>query len=226
MKQGILVWDLPVRIFHWSLVGCFALAWLTSESERYQGIHLLAGYLLLALIGLRLVWGLVGSRYARFPQFVRGPSAVLGYLRSLLGNKPEHHVGHNPAGALAIVLLLLLGLGTGISGWLHFNEIGVDVLEEVHEALASAMLALVAIHVLGVALSGWLHKENLVKAMFTGRKSGEAAAGISRAHGIIALLLVLVLGVLGWNLVQGTWPALMNPGAVGTGQDHHHGDDD
>ena len=98
-----LVWDVPVRVFHWLLVLCFAGAWLTAESEHWRLVHVTLGYTMAGLVAFRVLWGLVGTRYARFASFVRGPSAVLGYLKSLIGRHPEHHTGHNPAGALAIV---------------------------------------------------------------------------------------------------------------------------
>ena len=96
--KSILVWDWPVRLGHWLMVGGFALAWLTSESESWRLVHVGAGATVVAVAGFRLLWGVIGSRYARFAAFVRGPRAVLGYLETLIDNHPEHHVGHNPAG--------------------------------------------------------------------------------------------------------------------------------
>lgn len=170
MEQRIRVWDFPTRLFHWSLATSFTVAFVTAESERWRDIHVFAGYTLLGLITFRLVWGLIGSRHARFSDFVRGPAAVLRYLRSLLSSRPEHHVGHNPAGGLVIVLLLVLGLASGASGWATYNESGGEWLEELHEGLANAMLALVAVHLAGVAVASLIHRENLVKAMITGYK--------------------------------------------------------
>jgi cytochrome b len=170
MTTTTRVWDLPTRLFHWLLVGSFAGAWLTSESERLQNLHHLCGYLLLGLIGFRLLWGFVGSRHARFADFVRGPTAVLDYLRSLASGQPQHYIGHNPAGAVAILLLLALGVLTGASGWMSLNDIGGEWLEELHEGLATAMLVVAGVHVAGVIVSSLLHKENLIKAMITGTK--------------------------------------------------------
>ncbi|MEZ5449519.1 MAG: cytochrome b/b6 domain-containing protein [Thiolinea sp.] len=109
MKQRILVWDVPTRIFHWAFALSFAGAYLTSESERYADIHYALGYLFAGLLVFRLIWGLVGTRYARFGSFLFAPGQVLTYVRSLLSSAPQHYIGHNPAGALAIVLLLGLG---------------------------------------------------------------------------------------------------------------------
>ncbi len=128
------------------------------------------GYTMLGLVAFRLLWGFVGPRHARFASFVRGPAAVVRYLRSLLTSAPEHHVGHNPAGAVAILLLLGIALAAIASGWATYNDLGGHWLEEAHEFLAGAMLAVVGVHLAGVALSSWLHRENLVAAMLTGRK--------------------------------------------------------
>ncbi|MDH5206909.1 MAG: cytochrome b/b6 domain-containing protein, partial [Hylemonella sp.] len=115
-SKKILVWDLPVRVFHWLLVLCFFGAYLSSESERWMLLHVTLGYTLGGLLAFRLLWGLWGTRHARFVNFVRGPMAVARYLGSLLRGRPEHHVGHNPAGALAVVLLLVLGAVTAFTG--------------------------------------------------------------------------------------------------------------
>jgi cytochrome b len=107
----ILVWDLPVRVFHWLLVASFAGAWLTAEGEQWRLLHVSLGYTVLGLVAFRLVWGVFGTRYARFSSFIRGPSAVARYLGNLMHGRPQHYTVHNPAGAVAIVALLLLGLG-------------------------------------------------------------------------------------------------------------------
>lgn len=199
-RRRILVWDAPVRVFHWLMVLCFAGAYLTSESERWRLVHVSLGYTMAALVGFRLVWGLVGTRHARFANFVRGPLAVARYLGSLLRGQPEHHVGHNPAGAWAIVALLALAAGVTATGWAHYNELGGDWLAEAHELAANAMLLTVGVHVAGVVLSSWLHRENLVRAMLTGRKTGRPEDGIHRAGYAVAVLLLAAVLVFGWWL--------------------------
>lgn len=195
----VLVWDLPTRIFHWSLVICFAGAWLTSDSERQQLLHLLFGYSLFGLIGFRVVWGFIGSRYARFGNFFKGPGATLRYLGSMAKRQPEHHVGHNPAGAVAVWLLLGLGLAVAITGWQMVVGSAGESLEEIHEALAIAMLVVVGVHIVGVIVSSLLHRENLPRAMVTGYKPGlRPEDGIARKSGIVALLLVAALAAF-WS---------------------------
>ncbi len=172
----VAVWDPLLRLFHWGFAASFALAWLTAESERWRDVHVILGYTMMGLVAFRLFWGLAGPRHARFSSFVRGPAAILRYLRSLLAGRPEHHLGHNPAGAVAIVALLALALLAGGSGWLLYNDLGGEWLEESHEALASAMLAVVGVHLAGVAVASFLHRENLARAMLTGRKKAPPAA--------------------------------------------------
>lgn len=199
--QKILVWDWPVRIGHWLMVGGFILSWLTGDSETYRLVHIYAGATVLAVAAFRLPWGVIGSRYARFVDFVRGPGAVKDYAASLLKLEPAHHVGHNPAGGWAIVLLLGLGILTSLAGWAIYNDIGGHLLEELHEGLASAMLAVVFIHLIGVFSGSLLHGENLVRAMFTGRKQGLPEEAIPSARPIAAILL------LAWVVAAGWWIA-------------------
>jgi cytochrome b len=193
-SHKILVWDLPVRLFHWSLALSFAIAYLSSESERWQLIHITSGYVLAALIVFRVIWGFVGSRYARFAEFVRGPGAIKDYLRGLLRLRPLHYTGHNPAGAVAVLALLSLGLLTAASGWATFIEFGGDVLEELHEGAASIMLAVVGIHVAAVLLTSLLHHENLVASMIHGFKKGSANLAIPRPYWSVALALLALIG--------------------------------
>ncbi|WP_395694655.1 cytochrome b/b6 domain-containing protein [Piscinibacter sp.] len=166
----VFVWDAPVRLFHWLMVICFAGAYVTAESEHWRLLHVTLGYTMAGLVGFRIIWGLVGTQHARFASFVRGPRAALAYLRSLLGPRPQHYLGHNPAGGLAIVGLLALIALTAASGYATYNELGGDWLEELHEFAADALLILVGVHLAGVAVGSFVHKENLVRAMITGRK--------------------------------------------------------
>ncbi len=190
----VLIWDLPTRLFHWSLAICFAGAWLTSDSERQQLLHLLFGYSLFALIGFRIVWGFIGSRYARFGSFFQGPGATLRYLASMAKRRPGHYIGHNPAGAVAVWLLLGLGLAVAITGWQMVAGSAGESLEDVHETLATAMLVVVGVHIVGVIVSSVLHRENLPRAMVTGYKSGlRPEDGIARTSGVVAVLMIAAL---------------------------------
>lgn len=196
--QKILVWDWPVRLGHWLMAGAFIVAWLTAESETWRLVHVVAGSCVLAVALFRLPWGLIGSRYARFGEFVRGPGAVKAYLTSLLRLEPKHHVGHNPAGGWAIVVLLGLAILSGLSGWATYNEIGGEIFEELHEALTASMLAVVIVHLAGVFSGSLVHGENLVKAMFTGRKQGRPEEAIPSARPLAALVLLAWVALTAW----------------------------
>src|SRR6185436_18145870 len=162
-KRKVLVWDLPTRVFHWLLALSFAGAFLTAESERYRDVHVMLGYTMLGLVVFRLVWGLVGTRYARFGSFAFGPRSVLIYLKSLFTRSPQHYMGHNPAGSWAIYALLALSLLAGATGYATYQDIGGHGMEDVHEALANTLLGLVFVHIAGVVLSSVVHCENLVR---------------------------------------------------------------
>ena len=205
-EEHVLVWDAPVRVFHWLMVLCFAGAWISAESERWRLLHATLGYTVAGLVAFRIVWGLVGTKHARFASFVRAPGAALRYLGSLVRGAPEHHVGHNPAGALAIVALLGVAAVVVASGWAAYNDVFKDVFEELHEGAAEALMALVLLHVAAVIVSGWLHRENLVRAMFTGRKPGTPADAVKRAWRSVAVLMVAA--VIGFWASQ--WQAAPN----------------
>ena len=166
---AIKVWDIAVRMFHWSLVGAMAYEFLAEEgTATHNGV----GYAILGLIGFRLVWGFVGSRHARFSDFVPSPGAALRYALDILKGHPRRYIGHNPAGAVMVIALLLMVAATAGSGWAMTTDAlwGEEWIEELHEGLANATLVLIGLHVLGVIAASWQHRENLVKAMITGRK--------------------------------------------------------
>ena len=131
----VKVWDLSVRIFHWSLVTFFVLSYLTGD--ELGTVHAWSGYGIVTLLAYRVLWGLVGTRYARFSHFIYGPARIKSYLKSLLGPKPEHYYGHNPAGGLMVLLLLIslsLSCFTGLKAY----------AEEGHGPLADAQIALIS----------------------------------------------------------------------------------
>jgi len=190
MQQRILVWDVPTRAFHWLLALSFAGAFLTAESERYRDVHAMLGYTVLGLVAFRLLWGLIGTRHARFGSFAYGPRSVLTYLKLLLGRSPQHYLGHNPAGSWAIYALLGLSLLAGASGYATYQDLGGRWMEEVHEALANALLAVVLVHIAGVFVSSLLHRENLVRSMLDGRKRAQSGEPIRHPRRFIGVALV------------------------------------
>jgi cytochrome b len=198
----ILVWDWPVRVGHWMLVGAFALAWLTSESEAWRLAHAWAGGTMAGVVLFRLVWGMVGTRHARFASFVRGPGAALAYLKDLLSGRPRHTVGHNPAGALAILALLAMTLLTAASGWLVYQDLGGHAIEELHEGLATALLGVALLHLAGVVLGSLAHRENLARAMLTGFKQGPAAEAIAGARPWALIALIACAALCAWWIAK------------------------
>ncbi len=191
------VWDPAVRIFHWSLVLTCLVAFISSESS--EGVHAVAGYLILALLLFRIIWGFIGTRHARFVDFIYGPAEISAYLKGFLSGRSGHYLGHNPAGGLMVVLLLaslLITCWTGLKAWGAeghgplSNESGLsitatahadsgsrkgghdgdEVYEEVHEFFAGFTLFLIVLHISGVLVTTVLHREHLIKGMITGRK--------------------------------------------------------
>lgn len=174
-EQTITVWDPLVRLFHWSLVVSFAVAWLSADD--LADLHEWAGYTAAALIALRLVWGVVGSNYAQFRQFVRSPGTIMNFVRALWRRQEPRYIGHNPLGSLMILALIAAMTITALTGWMYTLDAfwGEEWVEETHEAVANLMLGMVAIHITGVMYASYVHKENLVRAMFTGKKRAAVA---------------------------------------------------
>jgi len=156
------IWDLPTRVFHWTLALSFFGAYLLAESERVRHIHVMFGYTVLALVVFRLLWGVFGTPYARFRSFAFGPRAALAHVKGLAHRDVPEHAGHTPAGSWAIWAMLALALTTAVTGWLHLNEIGGEALEEVHEVAANVWLLVVFVHVAGVIVSSLVERRNLV----------------------------------------------------------------
>lgn len=178
-RSTVKVWDLFVRVFHWSLVASFAIAFLTGD--ELETLHIWAGYAAASLVALRLVWGAIGSKYARFAQFVKSPASVFRYLADVATGREARYLGHNPAGGAMVVALLIMLVGLGVTGILMTTPAywHSDALEDVHEVMANLTLALVLFHVGGVLLASIRHHESLVRAMITGRKRAPEGDDIS-----------------------------------------------
>ncbi|MDD1611657.1 MAG: cytochrome b/b6 domain-containing protein [Methylococcaceae bacterium] len=212
-QSTVPVWDILIRIFHWSLVVSFIVAYLTSEEENPW--HIYSGYTVLGLIIFRLIWGFIGSQYARFSEFARSPAVVYQYVKSLRAGHPQHYLGHNPLGGWMVIAMLLTLFVVTLSGLKVYaieegkgplagaqqmqltpiaeayaededededeedreqksteaSKADEEFWEEIHEASSNLMLLLIAFHVFGVILSSRLHRENLIKAMLTGKKN-------------------------------------------------------
>ena len=183
----VKVWDPFVRVFHWSLAGLFLVAYATGD--QIEKVHIAAGYAIAGLIAARFIWGFIGTRHARFASFVQPPRKVLAYLRDTAVLRAPRHIGHNPAGGAMIIALLATLTGTCITGYMMTTDAfwGSKWIEDVHETLANLVVGLIVVHVLGVLIASFEHKENLVKAMITGRKknlpeSEDGQASLASRH--------------------------------------------
>lgn len=183
--ESVRVWDRFIRVFHWTLVAGFATAFISGEVGA-DVLHVWTGYLLCVMLALRLYWGFRGSEYARFRSFFFSPAETLAYVRGMLAGQPRHYLGHNPAGALMVFTMLGLLLLIFLSGLLTLAAIDYEgpllflanrvsdeasyAFRDLHGFLPILGLILVVLHLIGVAAGSIQHKENLVRAMLTGKK--------------------------------------------------------
>jgi cytochrome b len=177
---SIRVWDPVVRLFHWTVVAGCAINLLVEEGNT---LHRAVGYVVAAAVAVRVAWGFVGKGHARFSDFIPTPTAVLGYLRQLVSRNEPRFIGHNPAGSIMILLLLGSLIAVSITGWMMGLDrfFGDETLEELHETFAMAILVLAGIHVAAAVFESVRHRENLIKAMFTGRKRKPAGTDVDHA---------------------------------------------
>jgi cytochrome b len=214
------VWDLPVRVMHWGLVLAVGGAWLTRELEGdWFAWHVRCGYAVLLLAATRIVWGFVGTRHARFADFVRGPRAVLRYLRGGAGEDGQRIAGHNPLGALMVLALLLMLLTQATLGLFANDKImstgplfgyvsaeTSDRLTSLHKQLFDVIVVAVAVHVAAALFYLWMRRENLILPMITGRKPGDllppGASDIGPSRTLLAVGIAAALGALLWWVVK------------------------
>jgi cytochrome b len=204
--RRILVFDAFVRVFHWLLaaafIAAFGLANLADDHSDAFIAHMLIGMVIVFIVALRIVWGFVGSRYARFGSFLFGPRETASYMAGVLGRTDDrNYVGHNPGSAWAIFAMLVLFIGLGVTGLL--NARGLEAAEELHEILAWSVAGLAAIHVAGVFLHVVRRKENIVASMIHGHKRGTAEAAIGAPRRWAAVALVLLTGLWAFAIVDG-----------------------
>jgi cytochrome b len=218
-KPHVPVWDIPTRLFHWSVVLLLCISWFSAD-QGYMRVHLVSGLTLLALLLFRIGWGLVGSTTARFSNFLHPPRRVVGYLKGLAGGDRIFHAGHNPAGGwmvLALIAVLLAQVATGLfanDGVRFHGPLALLVSEDastrltgIHGLIFDAILILVWCHVVAVGFYLLVKGDNLVWPMITGKKSRAhlpAELNIVFTRLYIALLLLAVsAGVAAWIMIQG-----------------------
>ena len=200
----VLIWDLPTRIFHWLLtIGFFisaAVAVTADEDSPLFSTHMILGIVLAVMVLLRIVWGIVGTRYARFTSFLFSPLALMKYgIGALSGTEPRS-IGHNAGSSYAIYAMLGLVLATAVTGLMISN--GNEAAEELHELASYSLMAVVCCHLIGVAWYSLRHKENITLSMVTGRKEASAADAIPSSRPITGILFLLLVGFLTVQLFQ------------------------
>ncbi len=171
--EDVRVWDPLVRLFHWLLVTAFITAWVTGD--ELKSVHIYAGYTIIGLLAVRVLWGLFGSTHARFSDFIYHPATTLGYLADMVRLRARRYLGHNPAGGMMVLALIGMLSAITATGYMMTTDAywGVRWVQETHETLVNITLVLIGLHLAGVAFASLEHRENLVKAMITGRKRAE-----------------------------------------------------
>ncbi len=206
MKK-IKVYDLPTRLFHWSFaalfLGAFILAKTTDDESLAFSYHMLLGIVLCFLIGLRIVWGFVGSKYARFSSFRLYPRELVIYFRDLLTSRTARFPGHNPASSWAAIAMLVLGLGIGLSGYMMTQGSGKDFYEDLHELFANAFIVVIALHILGLLIHSFRHKENIALSMLDGGKASfNESLAIKSSRPFAALAFIFLVGAFNFHLIK------------------------
>lgn len=231
--RRVYVWDIPTRLFHWSLLGLVLLCWFTGDEESYANIHRIAGEAIAGLLVFRVIWGFIGGERARFADFAAGPAAVIRHVGDLFSKTPKRHLGHNPLGGVAVFLLLAVTATVVVTGLFSSHEsfagpfagVGGLQLSDLHEGAFRVLQALVAVHVLGVVVETFKAKDALVPAMITGSKSrrGDEPGVDARRAGLLALCVAVAAGA-GVSAYLVTAP----PGVVSEhgGEGHHEGGED
>lgn len=206
MRQ-VLVYDLPTRVFHWLFAGFFVTAFAISnlvddDSVRFS-LHMLAGMGMVFVVVLRLIWSLVGTRHARLTDLSLNPAQLVAYFKGMFSGASGRWIGHNPASSWAAVLMILLALGLGTTGYLMATGGENDSIKEVHELMANAFLVVVLLHLAGVAAHVLRHRDRLQTSMVTGRKPALTGDQESvRSVPVAGMGFVLLTGLFMGYLVQ------------------------
>ncbi len=199
-----LVWDAPTRMFHWLFAGGFAvaavIALLFDDSSPVFPYHAIIGLAITLMVCLRVVWGLVGSRYARFSTFAFGPAAVARYIKGALFGIARTYIGHNPGSAYAVFAMLVLMISLAVTGIMMGR--GNENVKELHEVLAYGMIGVVIAHILGVVFHTIRHRENIIASMIHGKKDCEPAEGIRSSHQVLGAVFLAVVGAWTIGLVR------------------------
>ena len=216
----VRVYDLPTRVFHWSFAGLFAAAYaianlVDDESARFAW-HMLAGLLLGLAVLLRLAWGVVGTRHARWTDLSLDPRQLAAYLKGVVAGGGRRWAGHNPASSWAALVMVAMALGMVASGLAMATGIAPEWVEEVHEVVANTFLVVALLHIAGLVLHALRHRDALPASMLTGRKFGVSTEAAVPARGLVALLMLGLLVAGGATLVRAYDPATQALDLFGT----------
>jgi cytochrome b len=230
MKR-ILAWDIPTRLFHWLLAGAFLGAFIIGNVAEDEGslfsVHMLLGATAGFMVLLRIIWGFVGSRYARFSSFALSPAKVLAYLKGTVSGGAQRYAGHNPGTSWTSIAIFVMVLGLVATGVLMGNG-GGEAVEEIHEVLAFGTLAVVGVHVAGIIFHTIRHRENIAASMFHGRKQANDGDDIRSPRPVAAVVFLVLTGLWSGGLFSGydaatsqvTLPLIGQTIQVGEGEEH------
>lgn len=239
-KKAVQVWDLPTRLFHWSLLTLVTVSWFTGEGEGAAAlVHRVSGEAIVGLLVFRIIWGFVGGEHARFKSFIATPQATVAHIRELFSFRAEQTLGHNPLGGLFSLLLIAVVAATALTGLLSASDEGPSGplaavfavnLEEAHEVIFRILQALVVLHIAGVAITSVASRDNLLGAMITGRKSRDPQSDARDARRgskfALAASAVLALGAAGALMALPHPASLNDDGADRYDRESDNHDDD
>ena len=200
----VLIWDLPTRIFHWLLTIGFlisaAISVTADNDSPLFSAHMILGVVLGAMVLLRIVWGFVGTRYARFTSFLFSPLSLLKYVFGAVNGSEPRSIGHNVGSSYAVFAMLGLVLATAGTGMMI--SAGNEAAEELHEIVSYSLMAVVAVHIVGVVWYSLRHRENITLSMLTGRKESSTDDAIPSSHPIPGIVFLLFVSFLTIRLFQ------------------------
>ena len=202
IRKRMLVWDSPLYVSHWILALCFVGAILTQEGEQFRLVHVTLGYTMLGIVAFRVIWGLVGSKYARFstikPRFLK----VRENIKAILSGEREALIGLNAIGFLAAYVLMFLVLIVSATGYLTFNEIGPEIISELHELLGNTLIAVVVVHVGSILFNAFYHYLQKNSSTVVNRVSTIAVS--ARPYKWVSVIILLIM-IYFWGIQFRIW---------------------
>lgn len=219
--QNTKIYDVPTRLFHWLFAASFGMAFFIAkvfdDESSWYPYHMMLGLIIVLMVGFRILWGILGSRYARFSSFPLNLSDLIKYFKDLLFSKTERRPGANPASAWAALLMMGLALGLGLTGYQMTHGTKTEFFEEAHEFLANAFIFVVIAHIVGVVIHVLRHQDGLLSAMIHGNKeSFDPSLGIQKPHAAVGFIFLACIGMFAFHLHQNYNPSLRTLKLFGT----------